>query len=167
MKKPSLYFETSVISAFWYEGSNISMQARRLRTREWWDMERVHFDLVSSAFTEMELRAGVFRRQAECLSMVRRFRFVALSSGFADLVHAIVDRGIVPQNKEADAAHLAISTTHDVDFLLTWNYAHMANPVVQAQLQDLCEQLELDAPLMVSPETIPRVGLGQSIRRKR
>ena len=27
-----------------------------------------------------------------------------------------------------------MATVHDVDYLLTWNYAHLANPVVQERL---------------------------------
>jgi hypothetical protein len=42
----------------------------------------------------------------------------------------------------------------------------MANPVVQARLDKLFEAWELPAPLMVSPESIPQVRVGQSIRRK-
>jgi hypothetical protein len=52
-----------------------------------------------------------------------------------------------------------------MDFLLIWNYAHMANPIVQANFEKLCGDLGLVAPLMVSPESIPQVRFGQSIRR--
>jgi len=49
---------------------------------------------------------------------------------------------------------------------LTWNYADMANRIVQSRLEELCAELNLVAPLLVSPESIPQVHLGQSIRRK-
>jgi hypothetical protein len=167
MKRPSLYLDTSVISAFWYVGSNVPMQVRRLRTREWWDLERVHFDLVSSAFTENELRAGTFRRQAECVRMARRLRFLPATFEALRLAEEMLRRGIVPQTKTIDAAHLAVSTTHGSDFLLTWNYAHMANPIVQTQLSTLCDEVGLVAPWMVSPESVPQVRFGQVIRRPR
>jgi hypothetical protein len=50
-------------------------------------------------------------------------------------------------------------------YLLTWNYAHLANPIAQAHLDTACRQAGWRAPLLVSPETIPRVALGQSIKR--
>ena len=31
---------------------------------------------------------------------------------------------------------LAISAAHEVDYLLTWNYAHLANPVAQQHLHE-------------------------------
>jgi hypothetical protein len=84
-----------------------------------------------------------------------------------DLKDGITQWKIVPANKEGDAAQLAISAAHGVDYLLTWNYAHLANPVVQAQFGNLCEVLGLWVPLLVSPESIPQVRFGQSVRRKR
>ena len=73
----------------------------------------------------------------------------------------------MPTSKPVDASHLAVAASYGIDYLLTWNYAHMANPVVQSQFERLCNKLELRVPLMVSPETIPqRRFLGESIRRK-
>lgn len=57
--------------------------------------------------------------------------------------------------------------TNGIDFLLTWNYAHMANPMVQARLDELCRKQDILPPLMVSPESIPQVRFGQSIQRER
>src|SRR5262245_24263030 len=165
MKKPTVYLETSIISAFWYEGADVAMLARRLRTREWWDLERGHFALRSSGFCEAELTAGRFPRQPECLKMVRRMRFLPVITTARDFIREIITHKIVPPNKAADAAHLAISAVHKISYLLTWNYAHMANPVVQSQFDKLCEAAKLVAPLMVSPESIPQVRFGQSIRR--
>lgn len=167
MKKPSVYLDTSIVSALWYEGADVAMLARRLRTSEWWDLERRHFAVCASAFGEAELRAGSFPRQAECLRMVRRLRFLSVTAAVRKVVDEILRHGLVPPNKAADAAHLAISAVHGIDYLLTWNYAHMANPVVQARLEKLCETLKLVAPFMVSPESIPQVRLGQAIRRSR
>jgi hypothetical protein len=166
MKKPALYLETSTISAFWYEGADVAMLARRLRTREWWDLERRHFDLWASGFVESELRAGTFPRQPDCLKMVRRLRYLTVTAAFRDLLEEIVRLRLVPPSKSADAAHLAIAAIHEIDFLLTWNYAHIANPLLQRRLEELCDEWNLVAPLMVSPESIPQVRFGQSIHRE-
>ena len=165
--KPTLYLDTSVISACWYGGAEVAMLARRLHTHEWWDSEREHFQVWTSAFAEAELREGVFRRQTDCLRMARRQPYLAPTAAVRELLHAILDRGIVPANKSADAAHLAISTVHGIDYLLTWNYAHLANPAVQRRMEQLCERLHRTSPLLVSPESIPQVRFGQSIRRRK
>ena len=63
MNKPTIYPDTSVISADWYEGADVSLFSRRLHTREWWELERQHFTVWVSAFVEAELQAGTFARQ--------------------------------------------------------------------------------------------------------
>ncbi len=116
---------------------------------------------------EAELCNGEYPRQSECVKMIRRLSYLTVSAAVTDLREDLVERKLVPPNKPGDAAHLAISTSHQIDYLLTWNYAHMANPVVQKGLESLCEEMELVAPLIVSPESIPQQRFGQSIRRKR
>jgi hypothetical protein len=166
MKKPTLYFDTNIISAYWYEGADVAMLARRMYTREWWDAERKHFGLWASAFGEAELGAGTFPRQRECLKMIRRLRFLPVTTAVTDLMAELMDCGLVPTTKPGDAGHLAVSTSHSIDYLLTWNYAHMANTNVQDRLNSLCDEFELKAPLMVSPESIPQDRFGQSLRRR-
>jgi hypothetical protein len=167
MRKPSVYLDTSIVSAFWYEGADVSLLARRLWTREWWDLERQHFVVWTSAFTEAELQAGTFAKQAECVKMVRRIRYLVASTEVRDLIQEILVQRLVPANKATDATHLALCAAHGMDYLLTWNYAHMANPIVQGQFDKLCSAVQLISPLMVSPESIPQVRLGQSISRRK
>jgi hypothetical protein len=61
---------------------------------------------------------------------------------------------------------MAVSAAHEVDYLLTWNYAHLANPIAQKRLEAICGELHLRAPFLVSPESIPQVRFGQTIRRR-
>ena len=65
MNKPTIYLDTSVISAFWYEGADVSLLSLRLHTREWWELERQHFTVWASAFIEAEFEAGTFARHEE------------------------------------------------------------------------------------------------------
>src|SRR6266851_5712003 len=99
MKKPTVYLDTSIISAFWYEGADIAMMARRLHTREWWDLERPHFTVWTSAFSEAELRAGTFARQGDCLKMIRRIRYLSATTAVKHLIDEITRRKLVPPNK--------------------------------------------------------------------
>jgi len=78
-----------------------------------------------------------------------------------------IDDRLIPDTKLGDALQMAVSAAHEMDYLLTWNYAHLANPIAQGRLEAICRSLKLRAPLLVSPETIPQVRLGQAIRRRR
>jgi hypothetical protein len=122
--------------------------------------------LFASSVTEDELEAGVYRRQAEALAMSRRLKFLPMLAQSRAFAERLIRKHVVPASKPGDSLQMAIAAAHHMDYLLTWNYAHLANPVAQAQLEVVCQEVAWRAPLLVSPETIPRVALGQTLRRK-
>jgi hypothetical protein len=167
MPKPTIYLDTSFISAFWYDGDHLAMAARRFHTREWWSLERKYFRIFGSIYVEGELRQGVFPHQSKCIKMANRLPYLASSLAQKDFIEDLFRLHIVPREKMADAAHLALATLARIDYLLNWNYAHLANPMVQAKLDELCAERELVAPLLVSPESMPQKRFGQLVRRRR
>jgi hypothetical protein len=164
-KKPTVYLDTTILSCYWYEGADVLAIGRRITTREWWDAERTHFSLFASSVTEDELEAGVYRRQTEALAMSRRLKFLPMLAESREFAERLIRQHVVPASKPGDALQMAIAAAHHMDYLLTWNYAHLANPVAQALLEAVCQKVGWRAPFLVSPETIPRVALGQAIRR--
>lgn len=62
MNKPTVYLDTSIIAAYWYEGGDVAMLAARLHTREWWELERQRFAVWTSTVAEDEVRAGKYPR---------------------------------------------------------------------------------------------------------
>jgi hypothetical protein len=165
-KKPTVYLDTTIVSSYWYEGSDVLALGRRFATRDWWDTERQHFALWVSSVTLDELKAGQFPRQAETIAMARRLRSLPLLGEAREFAERLVQQHVVPDTKPGDALQMAIAAVHQIDYLLTWNYAHLANPIAQAHLEGSCQKAGWRAPLLVSPETIPRIALGQTIRRR-
>ena len=108
MKEPTVYLDTSIISAYWYEGADVTLLTRRLHTREWWQVERQHCILWAPAFVEAELRTGVFARQDECKRMVRRLRYLSITAAVTTVKDRLLECGLVPINKPGDAGHLAV-----------------------------------------------------------
>ncbi len=165
MTDPSIYLDTNIFSAFWYEGHDIASIVRRMHTREWWEFERKHFRIWVSVTTVRELEAGQFARQADCVKMARRIPRLAVSKATYAVSRRLLETGILPASKPGDAMQMAIASAHEVDYLLTWNYSHLCNPLAQARLEGVCGNLGLRAPLIVSPESIPQQRWGQTIRR--
>ena len=48
---------------------------------------------------------------------------------------------------------MAACAAQRIDYFLSWNYAHLGNPVAQVRLEAVCRKLSLRAPLLVSPES--------------
>ena len=149
-KKPSIYLDTGILSTLHYRGGSALGIAWQIRTREWWDLERKFFRLFSSIQTEIELEQGTFRAQKAALAEVRRLTFVPNNSKVELLIDTYMKAGIVPLSKRGDAVQLAYATAHAMDYLLTWNLAHLANVEVQRRLDKLNGQVDCRSPMLVS-----------------
>ena len=53
-----------------------------------------------------------------------------------------------------DSIHVALASYHEVDFLLTWNIRHLANPNKQEHLVTVNRRLALLTPTIVTPEML-------------
>ena len=92
MKKPTVYLDTNVFSAYWFEGNDLAAMARRFHTRQWWDQERQYFSLYVSMTTLNELRSGSFRRQADCLKMARALPRLVMNRIATDILDELLCR---------------------------------------------------------------------------
>jgi predicted nucleic acid-binding protein len=169
MSKPTAYVDTNILSELFYRGGHVPNLARQLKTEEWWEQERRFYALVTSGRTEdelAELAEGEYRAKAAAPAAVRRLTFLRETPVVKRCAALFLATGLVPATKIGDAIQLAFATIHRIDYLLTWNHAHLANVEVQRRLDEVNRSQGWRSPLLVSPETIPWATLGQSIRRK-
>lgn len=71
-----------------------------------------------------------------------------------ELSKAMVARGIIPVKAAEDSLHISIATVHAMDFLLTWNCKHIANPEMQRQIALYLEEQGLFLPFICTPEEL-------------
>lgn len=65
-----------------------------------------------------------------------------------------MQRGLIPPQVIEDALHIAIAAVHRVDFILTWNFKHIANPVMQQRIGRFLNEIDLPLPFICSPEEL-------------
>ena len=70
------------------------------------------------------------------------------------LAQSIVKLLRLPRKAAVDALHVAISIQHQIDYLLTWNCTHLANPVLQKELVEFCRCHDLYIPIICTPEAL-------------
>jgi len=70
------------------------------------------------------------------------------------LTRAIMAAGILPPRAFPDAAHVAVSAVHAVDYLLTWNCKHLANAQIARRIAVVCEKLGHRVPIICTPEEL-------------
>jgi predicted nucleic acid-binding protein len=154
MAKPRVYVETSVLSYLTCRPSRDLVQAAHQQvTIEWW-AGRERFELFVSDAVLAEAGRGdpdAVRRRlaaADGLPALRATEEARL------LANALLSAGAVPARAAIDAAHVAIATAHGMNFLLTWNCAHIANAAMREVVETVCRQAGFKTPVICTPEEL-------------
>jgi predicted nucleic acid-binding protein len=152
--KPRVYVETSVISYLTArETDSLVGASRQLLTRRWW-ARREACELMISEVVLRECRAGDGEAARRRLAAVEGLPLLGLTPAVADLAVTLIDEAILPAKAAEDALHIALAAVHRVDFLLSWNFRHIANPVIQARIAERLKGLGMTLPLICAPEAL-------------
>ncbi len=66
----------------------------------------------------------------------------------------LIEGGLVPKEAGDDALHIATAAVHEVAYLLTWNFKHIANATKMNDLRDMCSSLGYRMPVICTPEEL-------------
>ena len=53
-----------------------------------------------------------------------------------------------------DALHLAVASYHGMDYVVTWNFDHLLNPVVKRIVQEINSDKDIETPIICTPEEL-------------
>jgi hypothetical protein len=70
------------------------------------------------------------------------------------LASSLLKRRLLPATSAADALHIAIAAVAGVDFLLTWNFKHIANAQMRAKIEGACRLEGFEPPSICTPEEL-------------
>ena len=152
--KRKVYIETSVISYLTARPSkNVIEAGHQQTTYLFWD-RRSEFDLVASELVVAECGAGDVSAASKRLDALLGIPLLDITAGSVALARRLVAAGIVPVRATEDAMHISIATVHYVDYLLTWNCRHIANPEIQARIAEDFQRQGLFLPFICTPDEI-------------
>ncbi len=146
--KLSLYLETSVIGAYLDNGDRF----RRDLTIRWFEHELSEYQVYSSQLVRSELDRVAEPHRSGYLNLIKAFDELRVTEEVAILAEGYISRGIFHRKFLADAVHAAIASVHKVDYLVTWNFGHLANVRKQARLKLFNTAAGFFSPSIVTPE---------------
>lgn len=153
--KPRLYLETTVPSYLTSRPSrDLVIAAHQQITKEWWAIRRKAFRLYISQLVVDEASAGDAVAARSRLSVVSDLPLLDITPDVSTLASAVLASGELPRKAATDAAHIAIAAVHGMDFLLTWNCAHIANAVIGRALARICREHGFECPVICTPEEL-------------
>jgi predicted nucleic acid-binding protein len=149
------YIETTIPSYYVARTSDSLLQAaKQAATRKWWDQGCSDFDLFTSLETLDEASKGDSLKAADRLEMLKDIPLLPLPDEGLNLAQQLVESGIVPPKAASDALHIAVASVHRIDYLVTWNFKHIANPFIRDRLRLAVASAGFDLPVMCSPDEL-------------
>ncbi|HUU85685.1 MAG TPA: type II toxin-antitoxin system VapC family toxin [Phycisphaerae bacterium] len=152
--KPTVYLDSSVPSYHLPQGDDPIIHARHLLTQRWWADELPRFDVFISQVVLEELGGGDPQRAAQRLALVEGLPLLDVNEEVERVARFYADNMVMPRRDLRDAFHLALASVHEIEYLVTWNFAHLANASKRTHIEVLNRRLHLVSPVICSPEEL-------------
>ena len=153
--KPALYVETSVIGYLTsWPSRNVVTAARQHLTQQWWDTRRENYDVFISRFVLEEAAEGDATAAAERAAVLAGLPVLGFSTAAQVLAEVLRREVPLPVKAAVDALHVAVAATNGVDYLLSWNFKHIANAALRNRIAQTCRSLGYEPPVICTPEEL-------------
>ena len=146
-----VYIETTIPSLYHTLRTDPESVSRMHWTRQWWAEFGPQFELLTSPAVILELRQGSTEKTEERLELISAFDLLDITDDVEQIVATYIERLVMPSDPGGDALHLAITSYHGLDVLLTWNCRHLANPNKMEHIRAVNRELGLAMPLITTP----------------
>jgi predicted nucleic acid-binding protein len=151
----SVYLETSILSYLRSRpSSQVIVAARQLLTHQWWNDERLKYELVVSQYVIDEVSLGDPNLAADRLAAIQGVPVLAPDPLIPQIADEILRKAILPRKAQLDALHIAAAAHHRIQYLMTWNCKHIANAKVLPRIAKLLNGLSIPMPVVCTPEEL-------------
>ena len=129
---------------------------RQTHTKIWWGAGCSGFELFTSQETIDEVSRGDSIVAAKRLELLSQASVLEITPRVESLTKRLLAAGLVPASVASDAIHIATASVHRMDFLVTWNFKHIANPHIQQALREEVASFGERLPVLCTPEEFLR-----------
>jgi hypothetical protein len=154
MNRPTVYLETTVIGHLAARvHSNIVVAARQLSSQSWWSI-RDNYEVYVSQIVIDECSAGDPTAASERHNLIQGIAVLDIKPEAEALAMALTNLHGIPKSEPRDALHIAIAAVGGLQYLLTWNFRHIANPSTRVLIARICEDAGYVPPIICSPDEL-------------
>jgi hypothetical protein len=116
------------------------MARHQLITCLWWNAYRSRFAVYASERVLDEASQGDSQSAQKRLDVIAVLSTAVVTQAAKDLAKLILLEAHLPAKAKADAEHIAIAAANGMDYLLTWNCKHLANPQITPKVARSCRR---------------------------
>jgi predicted nucleic acid-binding protein len=122
MKRETLYFDTSVLSAYYDERT----KERQYATTQFWENVLPNYKVYISDITVKELEdTGDETLRKRFKGLIKSFKVLKTNKKVTDLANAYIGKGVFPEKYLNDALHVAVASVYEISYVVSWNFEHL------------------------------------------
>ena len=151
---PGVYLETGFFSACVSRRTDTASAYRRIRSVDWMDQQAHRFSLCISAEVIAELSHQDFPFSREALALTQGIALLDITTEVVQIATSLIQERVMPGPLRGDAIHVAVAAYHKVEYILSWNVKHLANPNKRVHLAHVLGSSARVAPQIVTPDAL-------------
>ena len=156
MKNYKIYLDTSVINFLFADDA----PEKKEITIDFFDnfvKTRIYETYISEfVLAEIEDTTNIHKRK-NLLKVIEKYDLLMLSivndTEIQHLANKYIEKRIIPERKIVDAYHIATCVLSDIDYLVSWNYKHMANIKKESEVESINIENNLNHKLRIITPT--------------
>ncbi|MEW5768070.1 MAG: type II toxin-antitoxin system VapC family toxin [bacterium] len=153
--RKKVYIETSIVSYLTGRPSrNLFAAAWQSLTVEWWEKRRKIFEVFVSELVIEEAGRGDPELSQRRLKAIEGIPLLKLTDSAVELSKKLISEGALPTKATDDALHIALSTVHNIDYLLTWNCRHIDNAETKPLVRSVIIANGYNYPEICTPQEL-------------
>ena len=128
--------------------------ARQHFARRWWPELCSKYHVFISELVVDESSDGDPAAAQERLQILQELETLEIDDQVRSLAAALLSARAIPPSEPRDAFHVALAAVHGIEYLVTWNFAHIANAAMRAQIEAVCRDAGFEPPVICTPEEL-------------
>jgi len=146
--------ETSFVSACVTDRKDAGSVYRREKSLDWWAFQAQRYEICISNEVIAELSEAGYRQRQEALRFIQALPIVNVTPEALEVARILIKERVMPGPLKGDSVHVAICAKLGIEYLLSWNVRHLANPNKVVHLTEICAREGLVAPQIVTPDSL-------------
>jgi hypothetical protein len=107
-----------------------------------------------SILVQEEAGKGDAEAAAKRLKAISDFAILEIDEDASRVAKFLVADGAIPREYPEDAIHIGVASVNGIDFILTWNFAHINNASNREKIENVVGQCGYVCPIICAPEEL-------------
>lgn len=90
----------------------------------------------------------------ERLEVLESFELLEINQVVQDLAERLLASHAIPPSEPRDALHVAVAAHYGVEYLVTWNFKHIANAAMRGRIEAVCRDAGFEPPIICTPDEL-------------